>query len=76
MDRAVRLANELLDNWAPILTGVELKTGEKGRFEVSLDGEAVFSKAELRRHAEPGEVAGLLRSGLGEPLNWRAHHRG
>jgi len=27
-----------------------------GRFEVSVDGRLVFSKAALGRHAEPGEV--------------------
>ena len=69
------LADEVLALWAPILVGVDLKVGEKGRFEVSLDGESVFSKAELRRHAEPGEVVKLLRPRLGEPLDWRAQHK-
>lgn len=31
-----------------------------GRFEVSLDGTPVFEKSRLRRHAQPGEVLGLL----------------
>jgi len=70
----VRLADELLGQWAPILVGVELKTGDKGRFEVSLDGELVFSKATLKRHAEQGEVGALLRPRLGEPLHWRGDH--
>jgi hypothetical protein len=30
-------------------------------FEVRADEELVFSKKALRRHAEPGEVAGLIR---------------
>jgi len=29
-------------------------------FEVTADGKLVFSKKALRRHAEPGEVVGLL----------------
>jgi len=29
-------------------------------FEVTVDGKLVFSKKALRRHAEPGEVVGLL----------------
>ena len=27
-----------------------------GRFEVTLDGDLIFSKAALKRHAEPGEI--------------------
>ena len=40
----------------------------KGRFEIMLDDELVFSKAELGRHAEPGEVAGLLEQKLGPAI--------
>ena len=46
------LAAEILDGWAPSLRVVELRSGTKGRFEVSLDGELVFSKAALGRHAQ------------------------
>jgi hypothetical protein len=35
-----------------------------------VDGELVFSKAALRRHAQPGEVVGLLAPRLGPPLDW------
>ena len=36
-----------------------------GVFEVDVDGERVFSKAELDRHAEPGEVAAAVRERAG-----------
>ena len=36
-----------------------------GQFEVTVDGDLIFSKAELGRHAEPGEIAALLRDRLG-----------
>jgi selenoprotein W-related protein len=39
-----------------------------GRFEVILDGDLLYSKATLKRHAEPGEVAGLVEQRLGPPL--------
>jgi hypothetical protein len=29
-------------------------------FEVAVDGDLVFSKRELGRHAKPGEVLGLI----------------
>ena len=69
----MRLADELLTGWAPILRGVELTSGTKGRFEVTLDGEVIFSKASLQRHAKPGEVSALVERRLGPRLDWRQH---
>ncbi len=40
----------------------------KGRFEVTLDEELIFSKASLGRHAQPGEVAGLVRDRVGPEI--------
>lgn len=68
MPRAVGLTDELLTGWAPILETIELVPSSKGRFEVTLDGELLFSKAALGRHAEPGEVAGLVRAKLGPEI--------
>lgn len=47
--------------------GLESKLikGQGGVFVVTLDGEPIFSKKAVGRHAEPGEVAGLLRAKLG-----------
>ena len=68
MPRAVGLTDELLQGWAPILETIELIPSSKGRFEVTLDGELVFSKATLGRHAEPGEVAALVRDRIGPEI--------
>ena len=38
-----------------------------GRFEVSVDGRLVFSKAGLGRHANPGEVLERVKEAIGEP---------
>ncbi len=65
------LATEILDRWAPIMRGVELRSADKGRFEVSLDGEPIFSKAQLKRHANPGEIASAFANRLGPRLDWR-----
>lgn len=67
------LADELLSGWAPILRGVALTTGTKGRFEVTLDGEVIFSKASLQRHANVGEVSAAIERRLGPRLDWRQH---
>src|SRR5437762_3292563 len=40
----------------------------KGRFEVTLDGDLIFSKAALGRHAEPGEIANIVRERLGPEI--------
>ena len=68
------LARELLERWAPVLDGVELKTGSKGRFEIHVDGDEVFSKARLDRFPAKGEVARLLEPRLGAPPEWRSTH--
>jgi selenoprotein W-related protein len=66
--RAVGLADELLSGWAPIIETVELLPASKGRFEVTLDGDLIFSKAALGRHAEPGEIVTLVRERLGPQI--------
>lgn len=58
----------MLSGWGPIIKAVELLPSSKGRFEVTLDGEVVFSKAALGRHATPGEVVAALRERMGPPL--------
>ena len=54
-----------MSSWAPTIATVELVPSSKGRFEVTVDGDLIFSKAELGRHAEPGEVVRLIRDRIG-----------
>lgn len=68
MPYAVGLTDELLQGWAPVIEAIELVPASGGRFEVTLDGDLIFSKAELKRHAEPGEVAGLVRERIGPEI--------
>lgn len=42
----------------------ELIAAGGGVFEVELDGDLIYSKKATGRHAEPGEVAGLIRTRL------------
>ncbi|MCC6612254.1 MAG: Rdx family protein [Anaerolineae bacterium] len=37
-----------------------------GKFEVTVNGDLIFSKKQLGRHAEPGEVLALFRQKLFE----------
>lgn len=40
---------------------IRLVESSGGVFEVTVDGDLVFSKKALRRHADPGEVVDLIR---------------
>jgi selenoprotein W-related protein len=65
--QAIDLTRELVDGWAHKLREIRLVPSSGGRFEVSLDGELIFSKAELDRHANAGEISALVGARLGEP---------
>lgn len=62
------MTDELLSGWAPIIKDIELIPSSKGRFEVTLDDELIYSKASLGRHAKPGEIAGLVRERVGSEI--------
>ena len=47
------------------MADITMLPSSRGRFEVTLDGDLLFSKAALGRHARPGEVAGLVRDRIG-----------
>jgi len=53
------------------MVDVCLRTGSKGRFEVTLDNTLIFSRARLRRFPNPGEILKLAEPTLGPPLDWR-----
>lgn len=40
-------------------------TGSKGVFDVTVNGNLIYSKAETGRHAEPGEVLDLFTTSYG-----------
>jgi selenoprotein W-related protein len=58
----------LLTAWAPIIENIELVPSSKGRFEVTLDGELIYSKASLGRHANPGEIVEIVRERIGPEI--------
>jgi selenoprotein W-related protein len=57
----VGLANELLKEFEFKLEGLSLIPSDGGKFEVSVNDRLVYSKLQTHRHAEPGEVVGLVR---------------
>jgi len=62
----VSLADELLKEYEHVVESVVLVPSDGGRFEVTVNGELLYSKLGNHRHAEPGEVLGLLRKMVGE----------
>jgi len=44
-----------------VITDLSLVTGDKGIFDVVVDGDMLYSKHDTGRHAEPGEVLELFR---------------
>lgn len=49
-------ADDILSNYQHIITDLRLVPASGGVFEVEVDGEPIFSKKSLGRHAHPGEV--------------------
>ncbi len=43
-----------------MVAGLTLVPSDGGRFEVTVNGKLIFSKLETKRHAQPGEVVGLV----------------
>jgi len=58
--------DELLKNYEHLVEMITLVPSDGGKFEVSVNGSLLYSKLEKHRHAEPGEVLGLLRKLVGE----------
>jgi selenoprotein W-related protein len=62
----VSLAEELLKNYEHVIEEIQIVPSDGGRFEVTINGQLLYSKLEKHRHAEPGEVLGLVRQMVGE----------
>jgi selenoprotein W-related protein len=54
----------LLKEFEPNIESIILVPSDGGRFEFSIDGKLLYSKLETHRHAEPGEIAQLVRKYL------------
>lgn len=55
-------ATDLLNNYQHVIKTLTFTTGAKGVFDVTVDGESLYSKASTGRHADPGEVLELFKS--------------
>ena len=58
-------AKDLLTDYQHVIEDITLTTGGDSVFDVRVDGELIFSKHELGRLAEDGEVLGIFRKIVG-----------
>ena len=58
------LTAELLKEFESQIASLEVIPSHGGVFEVSINGESVFSKKSLGRHAENGEIRKLVEARL------------
>lgn len=64
----MRTVGDLLHDYQHVIERLELVTGKSGVFLVEVDGEVLFSKQDLGRHAEPGEVLALFGDLIGRDV--------
>ena len=58
--------SDLVSNYQHVITDLRLIMGDKGVFDVTVDGELIYSKNETGRHAEDGEVLALFTELVGD----------
>ena len=56
------LTAELLKDFESEIESLELIPASGGRFEVTVNGDLIFSKLATGRHAEAGEIRKLLKA--------------
>ena len=58
--------DELLKRYEHLIEEIKLVPSDGGKFEVTVNGQLLYSKLSTHRHAAPGEVMGLVRKMAGE----------
>lgn len=58
--------DELLKHYEHLIEEVKLIPSDGGTFEVTVNGQLLYSKLSTHRHAAPGEILGLVREMVGE----------
>ena len=58
--------DELLKHYEHLIEEFRIIPSDGGKFEVTVNGQLIYSKLETHRHAAPGEVLGMVRQMVGE----------
>ena len=59
------VTKDLLSNYQHVIEDLRLVTGGQGIFDVTVDGELIYSKGQTGRHANEGEVLKLFSEHVG-----------
>lgn len=51
---------ELIKNFEHLIEEVTLIPSDGGRFEVTVNGQLIYSKLNTKRHAEAGEIVNII----------------
>jgi selenoprotein W-related protein len=65
----VRAVTDLLHHYQHVIAELTLVTGTGGVFDVEVDGEVIFSKKVVGRHARDNEVLELFRDRVGPEIS-------
>jgi selT/selW/selH selenoprotein domain len=57
---------ELLKHYEHLIEEIKMIPSDGGKFEVTVNGQLIYSKMSTHRHAGPGEILGLVRKMVGE----------
>jgi len=58
--------DELLKHYEHVIEEIRIVPSDGGKFEITVNGQLLYSKLQTHRHAEAGEVLGLVRKLVGE----------
>lgn len=64
----MRAISELIRDYQHVIEDLTLVMGDKGIFDVEVDGQQLYSKHALKRFAEPGELLQLFRNFVGTDI--------
>jgi len=56
----VSLVEEILKDYEHLIESLSLIPSDGGRFEVSVNGQLIYSKLDTKRHAEAGEIVNSI----------------
>jgi selT/selW/selH-like putative selenoprotein len=74
LDQALAFAADTLARWGAVIKSFELVPTGWGTFEVTLNGELIFSAWALGRYQKPGELMEMIERRLGPPLDYQHDH--
>lgn len=64
----MRAISDLVRDYQHVIEELTLVMGEKGVFDVEVDGQLLFSKHAVKRFAESGELLRLFRNFVGTDI--------